>query len=163
MSEHNRPLSEPAAPEIDAATPPGKLAGDWTDDDPTALEEYFEPAPSGPIDWGDHLQTADPSIPQTTRIITYTVTVTGDGTNIPDPVMVLPADPNRFRLYVICTTVFGWQWGSTRSDVYGAPQFAGNGSTTGYDLSGHTGPLWIRNPSAATNNPLVIKVWAVAS
>jgi len=154
-------LNPPVPPELLDPVPLGPIVGDRTDDDGIALDEYFEAAPSGPIDWGEVVQQADPTLPQVTRIITRTFTLVGDGTTAPDPVLVLPPDPNRLRLVVICTTTFGWQFGSDKSDVYGAPLMAGNGSTTGYELTGHTGALWIYTSSPTVS--LGVKVWAVSS
>lgn len=137
------------------------LAGDWKDDDAPVYEGDFQAA--------DHTALPKPprGVPHTvdeidpcTRIITRVFSITGDGTNAPDPVQVLPRDPHRTKLFVICTTTFGWQFGSQKSDVYGAPIMSGNGSTTGFDLSGHTGALWIYTSSPTVN--LGIKVWAVS-
>lgn len=151
-------LTEPITPTGLDPLPHDPIAGDWKDDDAPAYEGDFQEAPQGPQKYGGVPHTVAEITPPT-RIVTRTFTVTGDGTNPPDPIQVLPADLHRQKLYIICTTTFGWQMGSEKSDVYGAPNFAGNGSTTGYDLSGHTGALWIYTASPTV--ALTIKVWEV--
>lgn len=163
MATLNTPLNDPIPPDLDNPAPHGPLAGDHTDDDGWALDEHFEPADQSPIDWGVKPTPTVTELPSPTRIVTRTFLVTPDGTNLPQPVMVLPRDLNRVKLYLICTALAGFQFGSEKSDVYGAPTMPDNAATTGLDLSGHTGALWVYTPTIDAAKPLTIRVWAVTS
>lgn len=151
----------PTDPESINVMSPALRQGDTKDDDAAAIDQYFEAAEHTPIEYGKLIAPVPAEIAAATRIITKSYTLhSPDGGNTPHPpVQVLPRDLGRSRLFVICTTVSTWQFGSELADVYGAPLMSGNGSTTGYDLSGHTGALWIYTPSTSVD--LVVKIWAV--
>lgn len=92
---------------------PTRLAGDWTDDDGQALEEYFEPADHGPVDQA-YVSTNVESLKVTTRLISREIPFpfsksNGDGGLVfggdIQPVRVLPADPDRSEFMV--TAIMG--------------------------------------------------------
>jgi len=160
-------INEPMPPEILDPVAHRKMAGDWTDDDGLALDEYFEAPSHEPV---SHDTLPDPyakvSIPEVTRMLNRSLTLgSTDGVNAGDPVMLLPADPNR-RVCLLIVTVAGSatgiRMGSARSDVYGAPLYAANGSI-GYDLSGHTGAVWVYNPSTAVADTATVSITTVTS
>lgn len=163
MAELNTPLTDPVKPDLDSPTPSRELAGNHADDDAYAIDEYFEPAEQSPIDYGQVPITAAETLAQPTRIITRTFLLTADGTNTVPPLMVLPRDLNRVKLYVVCTTTAGFQIGSELADVYGSPVMAGNEGTFPLDLCGHTGALYVYSPTTDAAKPLLVKVWAVTS
>jgi len=152
---------DPTIADASSVTSPPLRQGDIHDDDNTAVEAYFEAMPTPPVDYGKLLHPVEKEITPCTRIITryHTLTSPDGGTTPAPPVQVLPRDPNRIRLFILAVTTVNWQFGSDLSDVYGAPVMSGNNSTTGYDLSGHTGALWVW--TASPTIAAVFKVWAV--
>jgi len=165
MTENRDKLHQPyIAPTDASAINTGYAAlrqGDIHDDDAAAIDQAFEAMPTPPIDYGKLLHPVEKEITPCTRIITryHTLTSPDGGTTPAPPVQVLPRDPNRIRLFILAVTTVNWQFGSDLSDVYGAPVMSGNNSTTGYDLSGHTGALWVW--TASPTIAAVFKVWAV--
>ena len=133
------------------------LAGNWSDDDGLAIDEYFEAADHGPQEHV-YVEGAKAALPVTNRLITRAIPFTFDTSGgagevwpcISDPVLALPADPNRTLLmiaYAVGHTeppfipVF---IASEKSGCYGEPThylvvYSGGLMT----IPGYTGPVWI--------------------
>lgn len=162
------PINAPIAPEVLDPTPHGRMAGDWSDDDGPATDEYFEAPSHEPLS-RDTLPdpTAREALPEPTRMLNRSLTLaSADGVNAADAIMILPADINRRVLLLVVTvagSATGVYVGSAKTDVFGAsPLYAANGNI-GYDLSGHTGPVWIRNPSTVAADSVTVSVTTVTS
>lgn len=140
-------ITEPMPPEELNPAPLGPLSGDYKDDDSAVYEADFEAAPHGPVK-----QSGVPApvkeIKRSTRILHRSVTV-GAGA---DPLMLFPADVNRRSLIIqpIGTGTAEFVIASSKSDCYSGAQFHSDFSGIGvsFDLSGHTGALWVYSTSA---------------
>ena len=165
MDGLNTPLTDPVPPELDNPVPLGPLAGDHTDDDSFALDEYFEAADVSPIDWGAVGMGPTPdTLPPVTRLIAreYTI-VSPDGVNYADPVMLLPADPSRLELRIE-TSATALRIASTRDEAFFAPQFRYQFTTGAIFMSEkHTGAVWAYFTPAVVTNQAVVAVRAVTS
>jgi len=160
-------LNEPMQPERLDPARHDRMAGDWSDDDGPALDQYFEAPTHEPLSH-DTIPTpeAKTRIPEVTRLLNRSIVLfSPDGVNAGDPVMLLPADPNRKVLILHVSlggSATGIRMGSARSDVYGAPLYAAN-ATFGYNLSGHTGAIWCWNPSTAVADTATVSITTVTS
>lgn len=143
-------------------TTPALRQGNTRDDDALALDEYFEAAEHKAIEYGKLITPVPKEIAAATRIVTRSYIIAPvDASTAAPPIQVLPRDLNRTRLFIVCgpADFAAWQFGSEMSDVYGAPVMTANLASGGYDLSGHTGALWIYNPSLTVT--LTARIWTV--
>jgi len=165
LHEHN--LNEQTAPELSNPVPHHPMAGNWSDDDGPATDDYFEAPTHAPI---SHDTLPDPTakieLPIPTRLLCRSLVLGSiDGVNPTDPIPILPADVNRKALLMVVTvagSASGVKIGSAKSDVYYSPVFAANGNI-GYDLSGHTGALWVYNSATAVADKVTVDVTAIST
>lgn len=93
----NPPLTKSESPEpVVGIDKQEHLAGNWHDDDPIALDEYFEAADQSPETF-DGLQIPKDKIAVSNRLVISSITF-----QIGESMarMLLPADPNRKHLYI---------------------------------------------------------------
>lgn len=108
MSEMNVQLTDSVVPDYTAESPaddgkPRKLAGDWSDDDATAVDEILDPYSPEPIEY-DGVPPETNKVPATNRLngaAIYVPVTSG----VYRSVMVLPADPTRKHLYITASGV----------------------------------------------------------
>lgn len=160
MSELNDPMS----PDILDPDPHRPIAGDIADDDGPALDQYFEAGDTLPVEYDTLPDPYAKDKPrETTRLITRTFSLASpDGIVPADPIMLLPADPNRVRLLISVSSAGagnGVRVGESKSDVYGAPRL--NIADT-YDLTGHTGSIWVYNDSTNIADIVTVNAFVVS-
>jgi hypothetical protein len=135
-------LNPPMIPEVLDPKPFAALAGDHSDDDGQALDDYFMPNPGGPVSYDTLLNDEGPTLPATTRLLSRSLRLqpNADGSQS-DAVQLLPADPNRTTclIYVTVTTAGELRFGSDKTDCLFGPSLL-TGVT--FDISGHTGAVW---------------------
>lgn len=138
-------------------TPFHPLAGNWKDDDAEAIDDYFEAADEGPIEYAGVKADKD-ALPRTTRVVGGAAVLTPG-----DARMFLPADPNRKQLDISTRTTSGDVGVIILSDTYfqttsvlinggagpglinadGKAVFIANNTVAHPTLTGYTGPVWI--------------------
>lgn len=126
-----------------------KIAGDWLDDDPAVVDDLVRNQSDPPLP--DDLPMAFDSLPDTkpTPISKFMARNYKYPASLTDPIMLLPADAKRKRLIirVDATCVIS----SDRNDlVDGANNAFQCIAYEIYDLTGHTGALWVA-PYSQTN------------
>jgi hypothetical protein len=143
-------LPTDAAASIDPGTSHHSF-GDQHDDDGPAIDQYLQAAPDAPI--ADQMITYGvATTPMTTRLLTRVMTLDPTG----GAIQVFPADPSRERLLVRVITAASYAFvhsdpvppittASTGGGYYGIVDADGGI----YDLSGHTGPVYLSCASAA--------------
>jgi hypothetical protein len=145
-------ITEPVTPEVLDPVPPAPLAGDWHDDDAQVYADDFIAADHGPDKFLGVPHTAA-EIDPTTRLLTRNGQVgTINGVQA-DPIMLLPADPNRKTLTVLAyaDTKLTVIIASSKSECFNGTTFltvAGGGVVT-VPLDGHTGAVWAYSAAAA--------------
>jgi hypothetical protein len=136
----------------EALAPPG-LVGNTADDDGRALDEYFEAAPSGPLDYAG-IQHAREELPTTTRILSRAFVLTQGQ----QATLALPADPSRIKLVIDVMDV-GPAYVSDANDIGTLTPYITTANSP-LDLGAHTGPVWIAAQDAGTCR---VHVWAVTT
>jgi len=96
----NHGIHDPIQPELTDPLPHDPTAGNPNDDDGVAIDEMFEAAPQGPIEYGLILPDIKNELPTTTRLITRRVNLFSLNDATPDTLMIFPADPNRRDLII---------------------------------------------------------------
>jgi len=91
----------PMQPDVLDPEPHHRIEGDWSDDDGSALDQYFEPNPQGPNLIGTETlltnqPTYDDTPPKITRLLTRSVPLNSASA----PLQLFPADPLRKRLRI---------------------------------------------------------------
>jgi hypothetical protein len=164
----NDRIVNPIAPDLLDPHTHAPLAGDWKDDDAQVYEADFAYMDDGP-QTSKGLPHVVETLKVTTRMLHRTGTVGTVSTILADPIMLMPADPNRKSLSVNIvalaapgagtTVVFG----DSKSDCY-------NNGVNGYYVTNtaptspminvpHTGALWAWSPTgnvAITVNAIAI-------
>jgi hypothetical protein len=160
-------ITAPIAPDVLDPHSLAKLAGDWSDDDAQVYEEDFQAADHGPrVPTG--VPHTEEKIKATTRMLHRAGVIGTVSAVIQDPIMLMPADPNRKSLMVsiIAQAAPGAGtavvFGDNKSDCY-------NNGTNGFLVKDtaptsplidvpHTGALWAWSP----NGNVAITVNAIA-
>jgi hypothetical protein len=166
MSEMNPPLTHPVTPERLDPTPHAPIAGDHSDDDGRALDEFFEGGPWAPVE-SEGLAIKEESVKTPTRLIGGRRRL--NVTALPVVEMLLPADLNRTKLVLtassnLLNSVPVWLFVSDSKFTLMAdgatPVLANDGpaafllpatisGTNSYaneivlDLGAHTGAVWV--------------------
>lgn len=164
----NPPLSRTENPEpvvgIDTQM---HLAGNWKDDDPIALDQYFEAADQE-AEVFDGLRIPQERTPIATRLVTWNGSLASPVSNgqVVKGVQVLPRDINRKRVYInayaaditwllVASEPFSPMMPAVTSalgpHLLGLPAAAyfvgspASGGTSQYIIEGHTGALYLGN------------------
>lgn len=151
MTELNTPVT-PAITEdvLDPGFHP--IAGNTRDDDGQALDQTFEPMYTGPVA-SESYSLGIEETKKTTRILSRSITL--DSTSaLADPVMILPADPNRLHIRITATAAINIT--SDKTDVYGAGLLPTN---TMWPNDYHTGAVWVYNPLLGTS--ATVSIWSI--
>lgn len=160
-------INAPVAPDVLSPEPHNPPAGNWQDDDGVVIDGTFEPPAHEPLDYDALIrEDIDPDLPQPTRMIVRSVTMTGGD----DPVQLLPPDVNRLQCQLKFTATNAacqLHIGSEKTDCYGGYGLTVEYSTAGVlrstwlTLDAHTGALWVYpEPSVGVfvHNILVVAV-----
>jgi hypothetical protein len=144
-------LTESVTPGLDNPAPLGPLAGNYKDDDAEAYEDDFEAAPHGPVAQAGVPHKVE-EIKPTTRLLVVTQTVGTVNGAIQEPLMLLPADPNRIGLVLKpwANANRPFVIGSSKSDCYSGAVIENVPQAPSIDLNGHTGAIWCYSTDAAT-------------
>lgn len=160
----------------------GGFPGNLKDDDPLALDEYFEAADSGPEEYGGipvPVATIDP----VTRLVVWKQEVQPLSQSNPSALMALPADTNRKRIYIhlFSASLNAFFYSSEKFSFFGPYPAVGTGvwslpinaavvlpgdTTNGLGFSTlvleeHTGPLWVAAYAAVATANVGVSVVAV--
>lgn len=133
----------------------GPLAGDHSDDDGQALDDYFEAGPQAPIVYSDGDGYADNRPAHTRMIVRSYVLTSANGVNPPDPVMILPADANRLELFIESSSET-LTIASDKSDCY-YPGAIMRGGRQVYSQC-HTGAVWVYTTETVTPVTVTVRV-----
>lgn len=160
----NDSIIDPVLPELNDPVPFAPLAGDTNDDDSQVYEDDFEMTATPPQEYSGVPFQKD-TLPQVTRLLTREVFVGTINGSIADPIMILPADPNRksFTLIAYSDTQVYYTLGSDRSDCYNGVSFPTFPTTIARSYSpllftDHTGAIWAYSEAAVQVTVVAIAV-----
>jgi len=153
-------LNTPVTPDTLDPLPHHPIAGDIHDDDGNVIDQYFETPSHQPLDWSPFASSVDEN-PVTTRLIVKTYTlVSPDGVVYAEPVLALPADPNRKELW-IDSSASKLTIASSKSDCYSLATFQHQTTDFCFYSREHTGPVWIYYTPLVVNTVGTFTVRAV--
>lgn len=140
MAENQTHLTESVTPDVTSPLPFRAWAGDHSDDDGRAIDDFFEAAYAGPVDY-EEPPTEKKEIKTTTRLVNRTVTLAPTL-----QLMILPPDVHRTTFVIWTDDADSITFAGDSGELSMAGLLSAANPLT---LSGHTGPVWVQNVGAS--------------